>query len=529
MNDNYYISMIMERTYIKEGLFLFNPLYCTIGTYDEKAKIFTSTGGSDYCEMTDTCQLSSEIPKAFHTLKTLDEINDMLTADYEYDEAVDAYEQYMSSLFYLVTRDGNLISCQEFNISNLRNPKDSKLEDDDFYDMDDVSTQKEEFDLIIEEIKSGMYDVKQLQDLKKGIISDFKKYQYALELIDKNMPESNTSAIDINSIHQKITKTLIAQDLPSRRVLLELNKKLSYTDEELELDRHGILLTGSLGVGKTKLVSLIAKNLDIPLLIIDSTQLSMPGYKGRDIEDYLWNLYASCGRDKNKAEHAIVYFDEIDKKGSDSKSDVSGQGVLNTLLKFADGTDYIISENPQFPGLTQTTINTSKMILMAGGAFVDLYQNISKRNNKVGFKTENNQEEEPEPTLEDFINVGMSAEFMRRFPLTIHLKDLSLSDFKDIVTKSDESSLLREQRAFERVSTKLTATDEYIERIAEAAYNSKIGASGLSGVISRTTWRAYDTVVSNPGKYKEVILLGETVDNPSIYKLVEKEKTLIKK
>ena len=97
----------------------------------------------------------------------------------------------------------------------------------------------------------------------------------------------------------------------------------------------------------------------------------------------------------------------------------------------------------------------------------------------------------------------MSAEFMRRFPLTIHLKDLSLSDFKDIVTKSDESSLLREQRAFERVSTKLTATDEYIERIAEAAYNS--------------------------GKYKEVILLGETVDNPSIYKLVEKEKTLIKK
>lgn len=529
MNDNYYISMIMERIYIKEGLFLFNPLYCTIGTYDEKAKIFTSTGGSDYCEMTDTCQLSSEIPKAFHTLKTLDEINDMLTADYEYDEAVDAYEQYMSSLFYLVTRDGNLVSCQEFNISNLENSKYSELEDDDFYDMDDVSTQKEEFDLIIEEIKSGMYDIKQLQDLKKGIISDFKKYQYALELIDKNMTESNTSAIDINSIHQKITKTLIAQDLPSRRVLLELNKKLSYTDEELELDRHGILLTGSLGVGKTKLVSLIAKNLDIPLLIIDSTQLSMPGYKGRDIEDYLWNLYASCGRDKNKAEHAIVYFDEIDKKGSDSKSDVSGQGVLNTLLKFADGTDYIISENPQFPGLTQTTINTSKMILMAGGAFVDLYQNISKRNNKVGFKTENNQEEEPEPTLEDFINVGMSAEFMRRFPLTIHLNDLSLSDFKDIVTKSDESSLLREQRAFERVSTKLTATDEYIERIAEAAYNSKIGASGLSGVISRTTWRAYDTVVSNPGKYKEVILLGETVDNPSIYKLVEKEKTLIKK
>ena len=229
--------------------------------------------------------------------------------------------------------------------------------------------------------------------LKKGIISDFKKYQYALELIDKNMTESNTSAIDINYLHQKITKTLIAQDLPSRRVLLELNKKLSYTDEELELNRQGILLTGSTGVGKTKLVSLIAKNLDIPLLIIDSTQLSMPGYKGRDIEDYLWNLYASCGRDKNKAEHAIVYFDEIDKKGSDSKSDVSGKGVLYTLLKFADGTDYTISENQQFPGLTQTTINTSKMILMAGGAFEDLYQNINKRKNKVGFRTENNQEE----------------------------------------------------------------------------------------------------------------------------------------
>ena len=89
-----------------------------------------------------------------------------------------------------------------------------------------------------------------------------------------------------------------------------------------------ILLTGDTGVGKTKLLKLLAKYLNKPLLIVDSTQLTIPGYKGRSLEDILWDLYVKCGENKEKAESAIIYFDEIDKKGSPGKSDVSGQGVL---------------------------------------------------------------------------------------------------------------------------------------------------------------------------------------------------------
>ena len=76
-------------------------------------------------------------------------------------------------------------------------------------------------------------------------------------------------------------------------------------------EKNGIMLTGSTGVGKTKLLSLISKYLNRPMIIIDSTQLTSPGYVGKDIEDYLWDLYESVGKDKDKAEKAIVFFDEI--------------------------------------------------------------------------------------------------------------------------------------------------------------------------------------------------------------------------
>ena len=78
---------------------------------------------------------------------------------------------------------------------------------------------------------------------------------------------------------------------------------------------------------------------------IDSTQLTTPGWVGRDIEEYLWKLYEECGRDKEKVEQAIIYFDEIDKKGSQRRDDHSKKGVLDLLLKFMDGTSYEACED----------------------------------------------------------------------------------------------------------------------------------------------------------------------------------------
>ena len=110
-------------------------------------------------------------------------------------------------------------------------------------------------------------------------------------------------------------------------------------------DRTACLLIGPTGSGKTLIIYTIGQYLDKPVEIIDSTQLTVPGYVGANIGDYLSNLIDKAGGDVKRAEEGIVAFDEIDKKGTEKNGDVSGRGVLNTLLSFIQGTTYQVKYN----------------------------------------------------------------------------------------------------------------------------------------------------------------------------------------
>ena len=41
-------------------------------------------------------------------------------------------------------------------------------------------------------------------------------------------------------------------------------------------------------------MELIAKSIDRPFLVVDATQITVPGYVGKDIEQVLWDLYIKC-------------------------------------------------------------------------------------------------------------------------------------------------------------------------------------------------------------------------------------------
>ena len=539
MDEEFYVTTILERHYIAKNTFVFSVLRSITGSYDEKTGIFTDEiDGEEYCSLLDMCQLTSEIPYAFNRAINVDELQEIYGEMEDDYDVIKKYEDDIKNYAYIVRIvDGVpnyfILRFQEEKETDLNEEEylsDTVLENDDTKEM---MTQKEQLELVEKDVASGVYSASQLKLLKDSIKKDIDKYKSITDLINEKLEEKEDTAddtlLDINKIYKKITKTLIAQDAPTRRLLVELARKISDTDEELKKNRPGILITGSTGVGKTKLLSLAAENLHLPFMIVDSTQLTMPGYVGKSIEESLWDLYVKCDKDKDKAEHAIIYFDEIDKKGSDSKSDVAGQGVLNTLLKFLDGATYTACANPQqlSPG-SFTDIDTSKMIILAGGAFADLYEKFNNRKEAVGFKT-SDKKEKAEPTIEDFYDVGMPKEFMGRFPTIIHLNDLSKENLKDVFTKSDESPLLREKEHFKKVGVKLTATDDYIDAIANKAYQLKYGARGLAGLTLESTWMAYDEVATNKDKYSEVIVSKETFDDSSKYELIEKNKRLVKK
>ena len=165
------------------------------------------------------------------------------------------------------------------------------------------------------------------------------------------------------------------------------------TMDEIDIEKSNMLMIGPTGSGKTYLVKTLAKLLDVPLAIADATSLTEAGYIGDDIESVVSKLLAAADNDVEKAEHGIIFIDEIDKiakKKNTNQRDVSGEAVQQGMLKLLEGSEVEVpvganSKNAMVP---LTTVNTRNILFICGGAFPDLESIIKERLNKqasIGF------------------------------------------------------------------------------------------------------------------------------------------------
>lgn len=88
----------------------------------------------------------------------------------------------------------------------------------------------------------------------------------------------------------------------------------------MEIAKSNVLLLGPTGVGKTYLAQTLAKLLDVPFAIADATTLTEAGYVGESVENILLRLIQAADYDIERAEHGIIYVDEIDKISRKSKT-----------------------------------------------------------------------------------------------------------------------------------------------------------------------------------------------------------------
>ena len=104
--------------------------------------------------------------------------------------------------------------------------------------------------------------------------------------------------------------------------------------DDVEIEKSNMLMIGPTGSGKTYMVKTLARLLDVPLAITDATSLTEAGYIGDDIESVVSKLLAAADNDVERAEHGIIFIDEIDKiakKKNTNQRDVSGEAVQQCL------------------------------------------------------------------------------------------------------------------------------------------------------------------------------------------------------
>lgn len=271
------------------------------------------------------------------------------------------------------------------------------------------------------------------------------------------------------------------------------------SDLGVDLQKSNILMLGPTGCGKTLLAQTLAKILNVPFAIADATALTEAGYVGEDVESILLKVIQAADGDIERAEHGIIYIDEIDKitRKSENPSitrDVSGEGVQQALLKIIEGT--VASVPPQggrkHPHQELIQIDTSNILFICGGAFEGIDKIIETRLDKksIGFNAEiaKKHEEDVDVLLhqvlpQDLVKFGLIPELVGRVPVTVSLDLLDKEALIRILTEPKSSLVKQYQKLMELDGVKLEFDKAALDAIAETSLARKTGARGLRAIM----------------------------------------------